>query len=109
MALFEVANSLNAVHTRHLQIHQDNIGYFGIDQIEGLLTIIGGGDHVDFRVSLQDALEPFTDDFLVVGYQYFDHTKRSQLSFIVVPTPGWLSTSRSAPIEVARSCMPCRP
>ncbi len=73
MALLEASNSLHAVHTRHFQVHQDNIGGFGIDQVERFLPVVSGGDHFDFGVGLQDAFEPFGDDLLVVGNQYFDH------------------------------------
>ncbi len=58
---------LDAVHLRHLDVHEDQIRMEGVERLEGGLAAVGGGDLV---ARLEDHAEGLARSHLVVDHQY---------------------------------------
>jgi len=70
MALTDQAGSLDAVHARHLQIHQHHIRPGVRDQLQCLGAILRYAHHLDPRRRAQDGLQSLAHQVLVVTNQY---------------------------------------
>jgi hypothetical protein len=60
------AGSLDAIHTGHLQIHQDHVRPDVGDQIDSLSPIVGYSGHFNSVGRFQDGLQPFQNDILII-------------------------------------------
>src|SRR6185437_554775 len=106
---------LQAVHHRHADVHEDDVGAQVGDPGDGLLAVDGLADHLDVGLRVEQDGEARPDHALVVGHQHADRH---------VSSSGWRTgrtaatrnppspvgpASRLPPSIVARSRMPTRP
>src|SRR6476646_762932 len=66
------ARRLDAVHDRHLQIHQDDVGIAVPAAVDGLLAVARDAHDLDAVAGLEQAGDPDADDLVVVGDQDTD-------------------------------------
>ena len=64
---------LEAVHARHPDVHEHDIGCELFSPSDGISTVDGIPDHTDVRLGAEDHPEAGADELLVVGQQHPDH------------------------------------
>ena len=68
------SRGLNAIHVRHDQIHQHDIGFFLQGQFNGFTAILGLSDDFDIVMQCEQRCYSASDDRVVVGKQYAHST-----------------------------------
>ena len=86
------ASRLGSIDSRHPQVHQDHVGQMFTGEANRLVTVGGGGDHVDVRDASQQPAEPLAHEAVIVSKQYANHV-RGISRRTVVPPPGAESRS----------------
>jgi len=66
---------LPAVHSRQTDVHQDQVGLFGLSQRVSLLTILGRDYNISFV--FQTPAEHVTVDLIILDQQYLRHDRVS--------------------------------
>ena len=97
-----------AVHARHPDVHQDDVGAQGGRRRAGLHTIGRLADHLDVVAAVEDRPEPEPDQLLVVNEQDADAHVGSTASTSKLPSSRG-SARRWPPAALARSRSPMSP
>src|SRR5438128_977194 len=116
MSLANRARCGNAVHLRQHQIHEHHIRLNTHTQLHRFFAGLSLTRQLEIVGSVQEGRQPAAHHFMVVDDQYANaayavgHCRPSisgarQFSVTRVPASGWLLTSSSAPMLVARSRM----
>src|SRR5438876_1000193 len=119
MSLANRARCGNAVHFGQYQIHEHHIRLNARTQLDRFFASLSLPRQFEIVGRVQEGHQPAAHHFVVVHDQYTNatytgsHCRRSisarggarQFSVTHVPASGWLLTSSSAPILVARSRM----
>ncbi len=109
----ESSGGLDAVHQRHPDVEQADVGTQPERQAHGLAPVGGRADHLDAGLGIEQHRQPAADDGLVVGDQDPDGHR-------AVPVRGRTASTRQPcspagpawkvpPSSEARSRMPTRP
>ena len=72
LAAADRARGLDAVHDRHLQVHEDDVGVAVRAAVDGLLAVARDAHDLDAVAGLEQAGDPDADDLVVVGDQDTD-------------------------------------
>jgi len=73
----QLPGGLDAVHHRHLQVHQDDVRPALCGQGEGFFAVPGHPHDLDLIVRAQDGLQAIADDGLVITDQDTNHRRLS--------------------------------
>ena len=100
--LGQYANRLGTLATRHVDVEDQDVPVFScraLDQTDGSRRL---STKLDLRILGEQALQPATDDVVVVGDKYADHacisscrSQRGILTTISHPAPGRLKIVHS--------------
>ena len=104
-----------AVHARHPDVHQDEVGRAAAGKRDRLNTVRGLADDLDVGFGFEDRPQPAAYHGLVVGEQHADGRHRSLLgagstAWTRQPRPSGLGPASSLPpASAARSRIPAMP
>ena len=98
---------LGAVHDRHPQVHEHDVGTQPRHQRERLGAVGGLADHLEVALLAEHRDHAGPHQGVVVDDEQPDHRGTTRTS--VVPPPGSLSTCTAPPTSAARACTPSRP
>src|SRR5450830_1870466 len=98
-----------AIHDRHLNIHQHEIGAVGMGtQPVDRLTAVANGNHFG-AIGFEDALGDFAIDFAVVDHQHAHAVDAIVLTVPTTPTFTHLAAITGTGVALAcRTCCTCR-
>src|SRR5437899_4075217 len=110
----DAGGRLEAVETRHGDVHDDDIGAVEACQLEGFAPVRRLRDHVDPADLAQHRADALTNQGVVLGEQDTQGSGghgsvRGNRAHTVVPVPGWESIRKSPPSSRTRSSMPSSP
>src|SRR5262245_14771743 len=112
------ASRLDAIHGRHPDVHEDDIGMYLAAQANRFGTVRGAAHDVDVGLSAQQRAESGADDLLVVGDEHLDrwtgfgHDTDSLTGSVAStrnPPPSTGPAESVPPAIAARSRIPCSP
>src|SRR5215204_3048501 len=114
----EAPRRLHAVHSRHNEVHQGDVGGVLGGELDSFLPAPGLGYHADIALCLQKGADPLSHQRMIVYQQYGDRLAHNHSPFFSctgqthstrVPLPGARSTSTCPPSLTSRSRMLWRP
>ena len=109
MPLANAARRLDAVHARHLEIHEDDVRPCAFDRRQRLRAVPGGRYKLDARQAPDEAYETLADEPLVVDNNDSDGGAQSG-TFIETRKPVSVGAATSSPpSSSARSRIPASP
>ena len=73
MARADLAGGLYAVHHRHLEVHQHEVGPQRLHLAQRLFAIMRDADHLDVRMRAEHDTQPLAHDRLVIHEQDANH------------------------------------
>src|SRR5438105_852297 len=69
MMLGDLAQCLEAIHTRHLEVERDNVRPKLVDLLESEAAVHGGADNLDGVVALENLRNQFPHESGIVYYE----------------------------------------
>src|SRR5439155_1040294 len=105
------ARRLQAVRTRHANVHEEHVGALAAGDPDGFVAVAGLTDHLDVVLGVEQGAEAGAHERLVIRHGDTDHDGASSGSraWTAKPPPACGPASRRPPRAAARSRMPAMP
>ncbi len=105
----QVADGGDAVHVRHLQVHEDDLGPRLGDKAQTVRPVDSFAHDLDRLRRFKDQPQSLADDEVVVDDHHTDHDSLPTRKWTRVPSLGFESMVSCPPVIRARSRIPNRP
>ena len=105
----EAPGGLDAVQTRHADVHQDDVGAQPSRLLDGLSAVGGLSHHLDVRRRLEQLAKAGADKRLVVRDEDSRTHASGRCARISNPPPSMGPVSKAPPYSATRSRIPIRP